>query len=156
MPILYKFREKLKIMLTLDRPPSVIAKASAFGVLIGISPYIGLQTYIAILVSGWLSLPIYPLLIGVYITNPITIPFIYSLTTKFGVIILNMENSVHFDWDNITVSSILEVGKTLMLPFFVGTHIIGIILSIVTYFLTLYLVKRYRHNQQSVGLFREG
>lgn len=144
MSLIDKAREKLKLMLSLDRSPKDIAWASVVGVLIGISPYIGLQTYLGLLVAGWFNLPVYPVIIGVYITNPITIPFIFALTTKFGLIILGMENAIHIDWDDLTLSSLLEAGKTLILPFFVGTHLAGILLSIPTFFIVYFLVKIYR------------
>ena len=68
-----RLRLKLKMMLSLDVSPKVLAKASAWGALIGISPYVGTQTYIALFVSSYFNLPVYPLMIGVYITNPVTI-----------------------------------------------------------------------------------
>ncbi len=144
MPFVDKLREKFKMMFTLDRPPSVIAWAAALGMLIGISPYVGLQTYMALLVSGWFNLPVYPLLIGVYITNPVTIPFIFGLTTKFGMFLLGRESAAGFDWDNITLSGLAETGRALLLPFFVGTHAAGLILSVFTYFAVYFLAKAFR------------
>ncbi len=144
MSLIDKGREKLKMMLSLDRSPTAIAWSASAGVLIGISPYIGLQTYIGLLVAGWFNLPVYPIMIGVYITNPITIPFIFALTTKFGLYVLNMENSIHLDWNNITFSALFEAGKSLIIPFFVGTHLAGILLSIPTFFMVYFLVKIYR------------
>lgn len=117
MPFVDRLREKFKMMLTLDRPPSVIAWAAALGMLTGISPCAGLQTCMALLVSGWFNLPVYPPLIGVYITNPITIPFIFGLTTKFGMILLGGESAAGFDRNNITPSGLAETGRALLLPF---------------------------------------
>lgn len=144
MSLIDKAREKLKMMLSLDRSPSTIAWSAVAGCLIGISPYIGLQTYMGLLVAGWFNLPVYPIIIGVYITNPITIPFIFALTTKFGLYVLGMENSIHIDWSNLTFSALFEAGKTLILPFFVGTHLAGILISIPTFFIVYFLVKIYR------------
>ena len=154
MSFVSKLREKFKMMLSIDRPPSVMAWASALGMLIGISPYVGVQTYIALLVSGWFNLPVYPLLIGVYITNPITIPFIFGLTTKFGMFLLGMDCVICFDWNNITWHGILETGKALLLPFLVGTHAAGIILSIPTYFIVYFLFKYLRRKKNKNLLTR--
>ncbi len=139
-----RIRLKLKMMLSLNVSPRVLAKTSALGALIGISPYVGVQSYIAFFVSSYFNLPIYPLMIGVYITNPITIPFIFAFTTKIGLIILGMDNSFVFDWDNITLSSLFDAGKTLFIPFIVGTHFVGIISAIFTYFIVLFIAKKYK------------
>ena len=139
-----RMRLKLKMMLSLDVSPRVLAKASAFGALIGISPYIGTQTYIALFVSSYFNLPIYPLMIGVYITNPITIPFIFAFTTKVGLMLLGMDSSFTFDWDNVTISSLFEAGKTLFIPFIVGTHFVGIVCAFFTYFIIYFIAKKYK------------
>lgn len=139
-----RMRLKLKMMLSLDVSPRVLAKASAFGALIGISPYIGAQTYIALFVSSYFNLPIYPLMIGVYITNPITIPFIFAFTTKVGLMLLGMDSSFIFDWDNVTISSLFEAGKTLFIPFIVGTHFVGIVCAFFTYFIIYFIAKKYK------------
>lgn len=139
-----RMRLKLKMMLSLDVSPRVLAKASALGALIGISPYIGTQTYIALFVSSYFNLPVYPLMIGVYITNPITIPFIFAFTTKVGLILLGMDSSFTFDWDNVTLSLLFEAGKTLFIPFIVGTHFVGIISAVLTYFIIYFIAKRYK------------
>ena len=112
-----RIRLKLKMMLSLDVSPRVLAKSSALGALIGISPYVGTQTYIALFVSSYFNLPVYPLMIGVYITNPVTIPFIFAFTTKVGLILLGMDSTFTFDWNNVTLSSLFEAGKTLFIHF---------------------------------------
>ncbi len=139
-----RMRLKLKMMLSLNVAPKVLAKSSALGAFIGISPYIGFQTYIALFASSYFNLPVYPLMIGVYITNPITIPFIFAFTTKVGLIILGMDSAFTFDWHNITLSSLFEAGKILFLPFIIGTHFVGIISAILTYFIVYFLAKRYK------------
>lgn len=137
-------RLKLKMMLSMNVSPKKLAMSAALGALVGISPYIGLQTYIGLVLSTYLNLPIYPIMIGVYVTNPITIPFIFALTTKFGLIILGMDDAFDFDWHNVTISSLWEAGKTLFIPFIVGTHVAGIISAIATYFIVLYIAKKYK------------
>lgn len=144
MSFIDSVRQKLTMVLTLDRPPRTIAVSSGLGVLIGLSPYVGTHTYLAILFSGWFNLPIYPLMIGAYVTNPFTIPFIYGFTTNVGMWILGRSGTLHFDWSDITVHSLLVAGKTLFLPFIIGTHLVGLVFSIFTYFIVYYIVKRYR------------
>ncbi len=83
-------------------------------------------------------------MIGVYITNPVTIPFIFAFTTKVGLILLGMDSTFTFDWNNVTLSSLFEAGKTLFIPFIVGTHFVGIICAVLTYFIIYFIAARYK------------
>ncbi len=131
-------------MMNIDRPAKVIAASAGIGTFIGLSPYIGLHTYMTFFISGAWNLPVAPMLVGAYITNPLTIPIVYGLSTKLGMIILNQGDHMHFDWDNVTISSLLEAGKHLIWPFIVGTHVAAIVLSLLMYVIVFGIVKIYR------------
>ena len=139
-----RLREQFRLMVSLNVPPRKMALSCALGILVGVSPYIGLQTYIAIALSTCFRVPIYPLIAGAYITNPFTIPFIFALTTKLGMWILNIEPVFNIDWSNLNMKMLLDTGKTLLLPFFLGTHVAGAILSVFTYIIVYYIMRRYR------------
>jgi uncharacterized protein (DUF2062 family) len=139
--------ELMKHMVTMSVPADKLAMSYAIGVFVGFTPYIGIQTYIGLALTALFKVPFLPALIGINITNPITIPFIFALTTKFGMFLLGIDD-VDFSWDEVTVRSLIDAGKTLLIPFVVGTHITGAVLSIFTYFSVYYIVKRYRKNQQ--------
>lgn len=143
-PLKDRLKERLRLMLSLDYSPHKLALAAALGMLVGISPYVGFQTYIAIGLSTLFRVPLYPLIIGVYITNPLTIPFIYTATTKFGMWILDVDLDFDFDWDTFNLKTLWEAGKTLFLPFVVGTHVIGAALSVFTYPVVYYIVRLYK------------
>jgi uncharacterized protein (DUF2062 family) len=81
------------------------------------------------------------------ITNPLTIPFIYAFTTKVGVRVLNMDLDIDFEWANLSLKFLWETGKALIVPFIVGTHVVGILLAIPTYFITLFTIKLYRRSK---------
>ncbi len=145
MKILEKLRIKFKLVLSLDRSPKDLARATFLGVLIGLSPYIGFHTYIALVCSTFFSLPVYPLILGAYITNPITIPFIYGLTTKFGAFVLGREIVIPKDWSSISLDNVKEFFESILLPFIVGTHIIGLIAAVVSYFTVYFISSRYQN-----------
>ena len=127
----------------INRPPYVIAYASALGMFIGLSPYIGFHTILAICASYIFNLPIYPLILGAYITNPLTMVIVYAFLYKLGVIITGVHIS-EIDWSNMSFSILMNNLKTLFWPLFVGCHIAGIIVSILTYFVVYYIIKKYR------------
>ncbi len=139
-----RLREQLRLMMSLDVAPRKMALTCALGVLIGMSPYVGFHTYLAIACSTLFRMPIYPLMAGAYITNPFTIPFIYALTTKLGMWLLDMDIAFGIDWSNLNLKVFLNTGKALLIPFIVGTHVAGAILSVFTYIIVYYIMKRYK------------
>jgi uncharacterized protein (DUF2062 family) len=142
-----KWMELMKQMVTMSVSADKLAMSYAIGIFVGFTPYIGLQTYIGIALTALFRVPFLPALLSMNVTNPITIPFIFALTTKFGMFLLGIDD-VDFSWDEVSIRSLINAGKTLLIPFVVGTHITGAVLSIFTYFSVYYIVKRYRKNQQ--------
>jgi uncharacterized protein (DUF2062 family) len=142
--MLDKLRVKLKKILLLDCPPSRIAASAALGVIIGFSPYIGFHTVIAIGLSFILNLPLYPLIVGAYITNPFTFIPIYTVCYKFGEIVTGRKAEVPVDFSELTLTSIFTTAKTFIVPLFTGSHLLGLILGAITYILSYYLVKKYK------------
>ncbi|PLX66096.1 MAG: DUF2062 domain-containing protein [Denitrovibrio sp.] len=139
-----RFKIKIRKILLLDCPPSRIAAAAAIGVVIGFSPYIGFHTVIAIGTSFVFNLPLYPLIVGAYITNPLTFIPIYTLSYKFGEWVTGQRAELTVNFSDITFSNLLTTAKTFLVPFFTGSHLLGLILGAITYILTYYLVKKYK------------
>jgi len=139
-----RFRLKIKKILQLDCPPNRIAAAAALGVIIGFSPYIGFHTVLAIGISFVFNLPLYPLIVGAYITNPFTFIPIYTVCYKFGEMVTRQSADFSVDFSEITFSCLLTTAKSLIYPFFVGAHLLGLILGSITYILTYYLIKKYK------------
>jgi uncharacterized protein (DUF2062 family) len=139
-----KWMELMKQMVTLSVPADKLALSYAIGVFAGFTPYVGFQTYIGLALTTLFRVPFLPSLIGINITNPITIPVIFAFTTKIGMLFLGVELEMDFSWETITFRSLIEAGKVLLLPLIIGTHLVGIVLSVFTYFAVYYIVKRYR------------
>jgi uncharacterized protein (DUF2062 family) len=108
---------------------------------IGLSPYIGFHTIMAIFAAYIFNLPIYPLILGAYITNPLTLVIVYAFLYKLGVIITGVHFS-NIDWSNITFSVLLNNLKTLFWPLFVGCHLAGFVVSLFTYIVVYYIIKK--------------
>lgn len=142
--MLKKIRYKLKKILLLDYPPKKIAMACAVGVLIGFSPYVGFHTALAIGASFVFALPLYPLVLGAYITNPFTLVPIYTLCYKFGELITGEHAITPPSFSDMTMKSMLSTAKTFFVPFFVGTHVLGLILAVITYILAYRLIIKYK------------
>jgi uncharacterized protein (DUF2062 family) len=139
------FRSKLKKLFQLDCSPRVLALSSALGVFIGFSPYIGFHTALAICLSFVFNLPMYPLLLGAYITNPITMVFIYAACYKLGSLIVGSQE-IYIDWKNVTSEELFAAAKSFLVPFFAGTHILGLFFGIFTYFVIYYISIKYQNS----------
>ncbi len=139
-----RLRAELQLMFNMDVPPRKMALSCGLGVFIGLSPYIGLHTYLVVLCARFFRIPLPPLLIGSWISNPLTIPFIYFTTTKFGMWLLNYRIQFDINFADLTIKHLLNTGRALIIPFFVGTQVVCVILGVFTYFITYYILKRYR------------
>lgn len=139
-----RLKIKIRKILLLDCPPSRIAASAAFGVIIGFSPYIGFHTVLAIGVSFIFNLPLYPLIVGAYITNPFTFIPIYTLCYKFGEAITGQTAEFPVDFSQLTFKTVSTTARTFLVPFFTGAHLLGLILGFFAYILTYYLVKTYK------------
>jgi uncharacterized protein (DUF2062 family) len=131
-------------LLTIDRSPHIVALSSAIGMIIGFSPYIGFHTVLAIGISYFFNLPVYPLILGAYITNPITIVFIYAFCYKVGLILTDTNVDIVLDWSKLNWDIMVHSVKQILWPLFVGCHLIGILVAIVTYFVVYFIIKKYK------------
>jgi uncharacterized protein (DUF2062 family) len=89
-----KRKYKSKFIITLQRfyrrfikiqgEPKKIALGFALGLFIGVSPTMGIQTAIAVFFAALFKWNKISAAIGVWISNPVTAPFLYSFTYFFG------------------------------------------------------------------------
>ncbi|MGC8769047.1 DUF2062 domain-containing protein [Calditerrivibrio sp.] len=138
-----RFVNAIKHIVNIDAPANKIALSSGLGMVIGFSPYLGFHTILATIFSVGLRLPIYPLMIGAYITNPITIPPIYAFLYKVGVVLTDSSKK-DIKWDIHNFSELMVLAKSILWPLFVGCHVFGLLTGLVTYFVVKYLLIKYR------------
>ncbi len=78
-------RKSLKrMLLRLNAEPEAIASGLSLGVIVGMTPFWGVQTYIVLLLATFLRCNHLAALLGIQITNILTAPFIYALTFRIG------------------------------------------------------------------------
>lgn len=125
-------------LLRLRAHPDEIAKGFALGIFIGMTPTMGCQMLIAVFFAMLLRENKIAAAIGVWISNPITAPFIYAAEYETGRFILGMEH-INF---HITLSSeaITRFGYDLLVPMCVGSVIYGVLLSAISYAVVLRMV----------------
>lgn len=119
--------------------------AFAVGIFIGMSPLFGIHTILGLIAAWIFKLNKIVTITGVYVTNPWTIVPIYTFSTYIGAKCLGIKQVFsNIDWSHITFSSFAHELKPLLMPFVVGAVLIGIISSVISYFIIYHAVKRAR------------
>ncbi|MBO7483090.1 MAG: DUF2062 domain-containing protein [Kiritimatiellae bacterium] len=127
-------------------PPEDIAGGWALGMFIGCSIPFGIQLIIAIPLAMMMRVSKFGATLGTFITNPITIFFIYPAQT-FVVNKLLFGGSLTYsklaetEW---CWSSVRRLGAEVMASFFLGGFLLAIIMTPITYFFVKRLVVRHR------------
>jgi uncharacterized protein (DUF2062 family) len=118
--------------------PVEIARGMALGIFIGMTPTFGFQMAIAIFFAYLLRENRLAAVLGVWITNPVTAPFIYAAEYEAGRLILGLEHvslPTEFTWKAYT-----HLGWDILLPLWVGGVLSGVICGFIAYVITLWLI----------------
>ena len=118
--------------------PEEIAKGVALGIFIGMTPTFGFQMAIALFFAYLLKENRLAAILGVWVTNPVTAPVIYTIEYEMGRILLGMERAslpTEFTW-----SAYADLGWNILFPLWVGGLVAGVILGALSYFITLRMV----------------
>jgi uncharacterized protein (DUF2062 family) len=126
--------------------PREIALGFALGIFIGMTPTMGIQMPIAIFFAAMLKWSKISAAFGVWITNPLTSPFIYGITYIVGAKLLGMKATLNLP-DDLTWSIIKEILKNAPAIFgalTAGGIIIGLPLAVLSYYLSSAAVNKYQ------------
>ena len=138
-------------------PPEVIAGGWALGMFIGCSVPFGLQLAISVPLAMVTRVSKVGATLGTFITNPLTIWFIYPIQCWVGSRVLREP----LDWDYLAgevfaklaeVSlfsaegwrTLASLGGRVLGSFFVGGLLLAFVMTPITYFFIKQLVRRYR------------
>lgn len=136
-------KDKIQLILRVKDTPQRTSIAFALGIFIGMSPLFGIHTLLGLAVAYLFRLNKLVTIVGVYVTNPWTIIPIYTFSTWVGAKLLGINKILpDIDWSNITFSSVIKDLGPLLMPFIVGTLLIGVLSSVVSYIIIYRLLKR--------------
>ena len=110
----------------------------ALGVFVGMSPFLGFHTAIAVLLASLLKWSKITAAVGVLITNPITAPIIYPLTYRLGAMLTGFSEPIQWSrlLEPVAFIELLKNSPMIIIDMLVGGIIVGIPLSIIVYFIT--------------------
>ena len=123
--------------------PKKIAGGMAIGVFIGMTPTIPLHTVLAVFLAYIFGQSKLAAALGVWVANPVVLPFIYFLDFKVGQLVTGA-TIPSFVPANFSLRHLIEMGWHISYPMFIGGCITGILLAMPSYFITKRLVILYR------------
>lgn len=141
-PLMRTLKRAYYRFLRLRGAPEQIALGFALGIFIGMTPFLGFHTVIAVMLAAVFKWSKIAAGIGVFITNPFTAPFIYPMTYKLGTLVVGLSKMNQFPkiFEPGGVIGVMKNSPMILLDLLVGGAIIGIPLSIVAYYAALYTV----------------
>lgn len=136
-------RDKIQLILCVKDTPHRTSIAFALGIFIGMSPLFGIHTLLGLVVAYVFRLNKLVTIVGVYVTNPWTIIPIYTFSTWVGAKCLGINRIFpDIDWSTITLSTLIKDLGPLLVPFIVGTVLMSILSSLVSYVAIYHLIKK--------------
>ena len=139
----------LKLVRLRERPHSV-AMGLSVGVFVGCLPIIPLQTLTALIVAFIIRCSKIAAAAGTWVTNPLYAPFVYYGMYLLGRAIIPVGKK-EFEPEELTLMNIISLGWDFFLLMFLGGVLVGLVLAVVTYFTSVYLISLY-HRKRSLRL----
>lgn len=136
--------------LRLRGTPRQIGQGLALGVFIGMTPFLGFHTVIAVMLAAVLRWSKIAAGVGVFVTNPFTAPLIYPLTYKLGAAVSGLSKMSHFPklFEPGGVIGLMKNSPMILVDLLVGGVIIGLPLAIVSYYIAFYAVSGARKRME--------
>ena len=131
-----RFGQMLVRMRQLEGSPHYLALGMAVGIFVSITPIIPLQTIVAVFLAFLVRGSKSAAALGTWLSNPLTIPVVYYANYKLGCALLGYQttlDSIAFD----SFSQLMGLGLEVTWAMIVGGVVIGAILGVAAYFITL-------------------
>ena len=139
MKFFRRIREYYYLLLKKKENPERVARGIAIGVFVAFSPLLGFHTVMCIIFSLIFNASKTASILGSLICNPLTIPIIFFSEYEVGkYIMISMRFQVNIieyhHFKHLTLYSLIELGKMIFIPTFIGSIVFGIIFGIAAYF----------------------
>jgi uncharacterized protein len=142
------FRRIYTRLLKIRGTPHEIALGLALGIFMGLSPFLGLHTLLAIFLAFILKGNKISAAIGSWIINPLTAPFLYSLNYFIGSHLMGLQHSYSWPRDEglKTFLSLLSKTPEIIWALTLGGVVVGLPLAVTGYFLSFMVIQRYQED----------
>lgn len=141
--------------LRLQDNPQKLAWGMALGVFIGVTPTVPFHTVSALFLAALLRVSPITAYLGVWVMNPVTIAPLYLLAYKVGQFVLFKGEPLTLP-ETYNLNNLLDLIWRGGLALQVGGVIIALPPALASYFLTLWVVQRYRRRKarKAAGVLR--
>ena len=136
-----QFKLNLIQLARLRSEPDAVGRGMALGLFIGFTPTFGMQTLLAIFFAFLFRQNKIATFVGVWITNPLTAPLIYSLEYKIGRLLLGLPP---LGVDQFQCDLNWSLGAQVGMPLLLGSLVLGIPFAIIGYSVTVRLAPSLR------------
>ena len=122
----------------------------ALGIFVGMTPFIGFHTAIAVMLASLFKWNKITAGVGVFVTNPLTAPIIYPLTYQLGAIITGFSEPIQWFklFEQGGFVGMMKNSPLILVDMVVGGAIIGVPLSVVAYYVTFQVVLSARKSME--------
>ncbi len=138
----FNYKELFRTIVNLDDTPHKLALSFAVGVFISLSPFFGIHTILSIALSVVFGLNKVSTIVGSWVNIPWIAPFVYYVEFKIGSFLL--DSNVVFNIKPFTFEHYIKSGYNAFFSIFLGSIIMGVIVSIIFYFVIKYSIERFR------------
>ncbi|MDH4099518.1 MAG: DUF2062 domain-containing protein [Nitrospirota bacterium] len=137
------FKEKVRELLHYNEPSDRLALSFAIGVFIAFTPTLGLHFPTALVLAWMMRLNKLMAILGTAMNNPWTFVPICGSSVWLGLKIWPVANETPINWSNLSFQN-LSMLKSYIMPFAIGSIILGVVFAVLSYFVSLHLITRYR------------
>jgi uncharacterized protein len=137
--------------------PQQISRGVALGVFIGMTPFLGFHTAIAVMLASLFKWSKITAGLGVFVTNPLTAPLIYPLTYRLGAMITGFSEPIQWLklFEQGGFVGMVKNSPWILIDMLIGGAIIGVPLAIIAYYTALRLVLSARKRMEKRKLRRK-
>jgi uncharacterized protein (DUF2062 family) len=131
--------------------PSEISRGWACGVFAGCFPFLGMQTVFGVLLAILFRGNKFTAAAGTWISNPFTSIPIYLFNFQVGKMILRQDQLSSQSFNTGSWTNLGETGLLFIFTFLFGCTVVGLILGIFAYFLSLNITYRWQKLRKRRG-----
>ncbi len=144
--LLASARKTYERFLKIRGNPREIALGFALGLLIAMTPFMGLHTIVAVAVAALFKWNKISAAISVWITNAVTAPIVYPITYLVGARIMGIEKAFNLKELNslAAVHDLILQTPEIVWAMMVGGMVLGLPLAVIGYYVSFSITSRYQ------------